>query len=336
MDPLASAEPGDHLRLFDALGRLVRHLALRQPLLIALEDLHWADDLSLRLLAFLGRRLRGDAPLLIVLTAREEELGASPMLDHALEELEAAQQLTRLTVPPLGPEETIALVRELSRSGARAEEVARLGRQVQEASQGNPFVVVETVRALQEGAPASPSRVPLPDRVRRMIAHRLERLSEGGRRLVDTAAVIGRPFELPLLAAAADVGERSAAEGMEELVRRRVLRSVGERFEFYHDRVREVAYEGLLPIRRKVLHGFLAQALEARAPEGEEAHYAALGRHYREAEAWDKAVEYRTRFAETAVRRYAHAEAMAALQEADLSVQCLVAEGNHALEQRAL
>jgi tetratricopeptide (TPR) repeat protein len=325
MGPPASAEPDDHLRLFDALGRLVRHLALRQPVLIALEDLHWADDLSLRLLAFLGRRLRGDVPLLIVLTAREEELGGSPMLEQALAELEAAQQLTRLTVPPLGPEETIALVRELSRSGARAEEVARLGREVQEASQGNPFVVVETVRAIQEGAPASPARAPLPDRVRRMIAHRLERLSEGGRRLADTAAVLGRPFELPLLAAAADVGERSAAEGVEELVSRRVLRSVGEEFDFYHDRVRDVAYARLLPARRRVLHGLVAQALEARASGGEEAHYAALGRHYREAEAWDKAVEYRTRFAETAVRRYAHADALAALQEADRDVERLPA-----------
>jgi DNA-binding SARP family transcriptional activator len=323
--PPALPEPSDHLRLFEAVGRLVRHLALRQPSVIALEDLHWVDDMSARLLAFLGRRLHG-APVLIVLTAREEELGSGPALERVLDELDETRQLTRLTVPPLGREETAVLIRGLSRAGVRAEELARLGEQVWEASRGNPFVAVETIRALQEGAPASSTTLPLPDRVRSMIAHRLDRLSEGGQRLVGTAAVIGGPFALPLLACAADVTERGAAEGVEELVRRRVFRSVGEEFEFTHERVRQVAYERLLPPHRTVLHGLVARALETIYGDRQDAHYAALGPHYREARVWDKAVESLTRFAETAAHRYAHAEALAALEEADGYVERLPAE----------
>jgi DNA-binding SARP family transcriptional activator len=316
-----SPDPTDPLGLFDALTRLIRHIALRQPVLLALEDLHWADDMSLRFLGFLGRRLR-DAPLLVVLTAREEELGDRAVLARVLDELDATGRLQRLTLPP---EATAALVRQLSRAGARPGEITRLARQVQEASQGNPFVVVETVRALQDGSLSPAAKLPLPDRVRDTIAHRLDRLSETGQRLVGTAAVIGRPFALPLLARAADVGERSAAEGVEELVRRRVLRSVGDEFEFGHDRVREVAYARLFPPHRRVLHGLVARALEAVDPGGADAHSTTLARHYREAEVWDKAAEHLTRAAETAARRYAHAEAMAALEEADRHLQRLPA-----------
>jgi DNA-binding SARP family transcriptional activator len=319
-----SPDPTDPLSLFDALTRLVRHIAIRQPVLVGLEDLHWADDMSLRFLSFLGRRLQ-DAPLLIVLTAREEELGDRSMLARALDELEAAGRLRRVTVPPLPPEDTAALVRQLSGAAVGPAEVSRLARQVQEASQGNPFVVVETVRALQDGSLSPATKLTVPDRVRDTIAHRLDRLSGAGQRLVGTAAVIGRPFALPLLARAADVGERSTAEGVEELVRRRVLRSVGEEFEFSHDRVRQVAYARLLAPHRRILHGFVARALEALDPGGVGAHSASLARHYREAEVGDKAVEHLTRSAETAAHRHAHEEAMAALQEADRCLQFLPA-----------
>ena len=80
------AEPGDPLRLFEALARLLRHLALRQPLVLMLEDVHWADDMSLRFLAFLGRRLY-EAPLLVAVSVREEEMADSPILRRALDEL---------------------------------------------------------------------------------------------------------------------------------------------------------------------------------------------------------------------------------------------------------
>jgi tetratricopeptide (TPR) repeat protein len=319
-----SPDPTDPLGLFDALTHLVRHIAIRQPLLVALEDLHWADDMSLRFLGFLGRRLH-DAPVLIVLTAREEELGDASMLARVLDELEAAGRLARLPVPPLAPEATAALVRQLSRAGVGAAEISRLAQQVQEASQGNPFVVVETVRALQDGSLSAAAKLSVPDRVRDTIADRLSRLSETGQRLVGTAAVIGRPFALPLLTRAADVGERAAADGVEELVRRRVLRSVGEEFEFSHDRVREVAYARLLGPHRRIQHGFVARALEALDPGGVDAHSTSLARHYREAEVWDKAVEHLTRSAETAAHRHAHAEAMAALQEADRLLEHLPA-----------
>lgn len=139
-------------------------------------------------------------------------------------------------------------------------------------SEGNPFVIVETLRALGEGRISPGSRASLPQSVRAVIAGRLERLSHRARELAAVAAVIGREFEFPLLPVAAEVSERDAAEGLEELVRRRVLHGVGERFDFTHNRIREVTYGHVLPPRRKLLHGVVGRALEKLYADNLESH----------------------------------------------------------------
>jgi tetratricopeptide (TPR) repeat protein len=138
----------------------------------------------------------------------------------------------------------------------------------------------------------TPDSLPLPERVREVIGVRLERLSEGGWALAGLAAVIGREFEFELLQRASGLGADEAAGGVEELVRRRVLHAVHDRFNFVHDRVREVAYAMLLPIRRKLLHRHVAAALEALHAHNLEPHVAALGQHYHDGEVWDKAFAY--------------------------------------------
>jgi tetratricopeptide (TPR) repeat protein len=327
------AEPGrqpatdaaDQLRLFQAVGQLLAHLAAGQPLLFVLEDLHWADEMSLRLLSFLGRRLP-EWRVLIVGTAREEELSSAPMLRHVLEELKREQRLLELPLSPLSHGETVTLVRALARPGAQHLALTQLGDELWRASEGNPFFIVETMQSLQEGRAPLASGLRLPERIHELIAGRLERLSDRSRDLVAAAAVIGRECDFPLLQRASGLTDREAAEGIEELVRRRVLRVVGERFDFTHDQIREVAYGYLLPPRRKLLHGLVAKALEELYAENVEPHYGALGVHYREAEVWGKAVEYLTRFAETVARKYADVEAVTALQEALGYVERLPAE----------
>src|SRR5262249_39612517 len=89
----------DHVRLLEAVAELLAALAARQPTLLVLEDLHWADEMSLRLLSFLGRRLLA-RPVLLVGTAREEELGDTPLLRHVVAELDRDPQLLRLALGP--------------------------------------------------------------------------------------------------------------------------------------------------------------------------------------------------------------------------------------------
>jgi predicted ATPase len=119
----------------------------------------------------------------------------------------------------------------------------------------------------------------LPERVREVIAGRLERLSPNGRELASVGAVIGRDFEFTLLSRASGLEEAAAAAAVEELVRHRVLEGTGERFDFTHDRLREVTYTQLLVPRRRVLHRQVARALEAHYLDDLTPHYSALGFH---------------------------------------------------------
>ena len=320
--PLATAGE-DYLRLFEAMAQLVEHLAAHQPLLLILEDLHWADEMSLRLLSFLGRQVR-NRPVLVMGTAREEELTDAPVLRHFLQELHREPSSVLLTLSPLSQSDTLTLVKALARAGSEESALESLGQQVWAVSEGNPFLVVETMRALHEGKPPqTPYGLPLPQRVREIIAGRLERLGERNRHLVAVAAVIGREFDFALLARAAELREREAAEGVEELVRRRVLHGVGEQFDFTHDRIREVAYHQLLPPRRKLLHGLVGRALEELYAENLEPHYAALGVHYREGEVWEKSLTYLRRAAAKAVALCVDREAVGFYERALEAVEHL-------------
>ena len=252
---------GNARHLFEAIGELLARMARRHLLVVVLEDLHWADEMSVRLLAFLGRRLHA-VPLLVLGDGREEELADSALLRQTLDELDVSGQLERITVAPLSRADTTALVRVLAPPGSltrwpspRGGGVAGERRQRLRRRGGD-------ARASRRGTVAGTPDLPLPNWVRALVRQRLERLSERGRRLVAAAAVIGRQFDFPLVQRAADLSEREAAEGVEELVRHRVLRGSGEGLEFSHDRVREVAAEDLAPPLRVALHRRVAESLE--------------------------------------------------------------------------
>lgn len=307
----------DRLRLFEAVTRLVEGLAASSPLVIALEDAHWADDVSMALLSYVRRRLDG-ARVLILVTARADELAEAAVVRRTLADLEDQQQLVSLALAPLDRNETIALVRVLARARSDAVTLDRLGEEMWTASQGNPFMVVETMRALEQGArETGAGPLPLPERVRHVITARLERLGRSARELSAVGAAIGRAFDFAVLQRAAGLREEEAAAAVEELVRRRVLHSVGERFDFTHARIREVAYDAMLLPRRKLVHRHVAEAIEVSSGGGDPgADGLALAHHYREAEVWDKAVTYFRRAAAYAVSRAGYREAVACLEQA--------------------
>lgn len=321
MPELGGASAGgttDVRPVFESVAQVITILAARRPLLIVLEDLHWADEMSARLLAFVGRRLTGRAALLM-LTARDDELAEAPALRQALDDLERDGRLTTVALAPLSRAETVALVSVLA---PRADDAlrARLGEQAWVTSEGNPFVAVETVRAYADGATVTPREgAGLPARVREIVSRRLERLSERAQTLAAVAAVIGREFDFPLLQRAGGLGEEETAVAVEELVRRRVLQGggeIGQRFDFTHDRIRDVTYARLLTPRRRMLHRRAAEAIEALHAAELDAHALALGRHYREAEVWEPAVTYLRKAGTAAFHRAANREAVQTLESA--------------------
>src|SRR5262249_30151515 len=318
IDDGPSSAPGgleDGLRIFEAVAHLLRQLSDGHPLLVVIEDLHWCDDMTLRLLKFLPRRLEG-RPVLLVGTARPEETPNDAGRGLVLDTLYRDTTCISRTLEPLSRDKTIQLLRALltPRSYSLSELLAE---RVWKLSEGNPFVVVECARAVRDRGVAGPeTSLELPDQVRALTARCFANLSDPATRLIDVAAVIGRDFDAALLGYAAEMAEPEVADGLEELVRRRVVREVDGRFDFGHDRMREAAYARLLRPRRTLLHRQVAQALEAVYVTELDSHCTAIGAHYREAGVWGHASKYLARAGFQAWERGAGREALTCFEDA--------------------
>jgi predicted ATPase len=270
IDPAAPPEPpreDSALHLLEGLGRLVIGAATTRPLVIVIEDVHWADTLSVRFLSFLGHRI-DLVPILIAVTVRDEDAVDVPAVGRAFADLDRESRLVRMVLPPLTREVVDAAL-------------ARLQEAVWASSGGNAFVVVEMVHAFHAAERGGPA---LPRKVHELIADRLDRLGEHAQELASLAAVMSADIDFTLLTRASGLSESAAVDGLEELVRRRVLHGVGDRFAFVHDRVRDVALHRVPEARRQLLHRQVAEAAEALYTQGAEGLAAILARHYRAAE----------------------------------------------------
>ncbi|MGH7322655.1 MAG: BTAD domain-containing putative transcriptional regulator, partial [Candidatus Rokuibacteriota bacterium] len=224
-----TVESENQLRLFEALTRLIAVLAASQPLALVLEDVQWADATSLRLLAFVGRRLRSARACLLI-TARLDDIEPAAVLAIALSELRSDPQFSEVALAPLTTSDTVRLIESLVPRARRPGSPGLVDR-ICRMSEGNPFVIVEALRVLGEGRwPESGADLALPERVRQLILDRVDRLSPAARDLAAAAAVVGGDFGYPLVRRAAGMTDGQAAAAVEELVRRRVFRQLGEHF----------------------------------------------------------------------------------------------------------
>jgi DNA-binding SARP family transcriptional activator len=302
-------------RFFEAVTEVVHYLSGRRPVLVGLEDVHWADDMSVRLLAFIARRIRR-WPVLVVATVREEALADAEVLRDMLGELAADPHVVHVRLGPLSPDHVRSLTAFLA---PHAEDGDRqhLAEKAWRTSQGNPLVVVETIRTILTRPADTPGTpFPLPERIRDLVRERFGRLGATARELLTLAAVVGRDFDFALLHGASGLDEELVAAGVEELVRRRVLHQVGERFDFTHERIREVAASDIFAPRRRLLHRRIGEAIELLDAGNVEPHLASLALHFREGEVWAKAIAYLQRAGSSAWQRSAYHEGRVLLEQA--------------------
>ncbi|HKU44426.1 MAG TPA: AAA family ATPase, partial [Polyangiales bacterium] len=314
---LAPDEPAratDARRLFLAVHELVTSLATPAPLLILLEDVHWADEMSARLLSYLGRQQR-QRPSVFLVTARDEDVAATSFIRAALGELEREQLLSRVHLAPLSADDTRELAAKLAEEHALPALEPGLLDQIWTISEGNALVIVESVRALACGSLARDvTQLPVPERVRSLILSRVAKVSPAARELLAVAAVAGRELDLHVLLAALQAVPLWAA--LDELAQAQLVRAAEERVYFTHDRIRETLYREMLPVRRRFLHGCVARALEQHAATGPHATLGHIGYHYSKAGDAPAAVRYLLRFAATAWRDHGVQEALVALEQA--------------------
>jgi DNA-binding SARP family transcriptional activator/tetratricopeptide (TPR) repeat protein len=315
-DRARSPGPPNHPRLFEAFAHLLEHVTATRPLLVVLEDGHWADELSLRLVGFLVRRLPA-ARLLLMVTVREEDAGDAPALGRVLTELDREGRLTRVRLAPLARGDVTALVVALVGGSARDAATTGLAEEAWSASEGNPFFALETVRARTEDGPSHVSGPRgLPERLQLLVAGRFDRLSARGRHLATVAAVVGNEAPLPLLALAAGMSDAEAEDEVAELVQRRILVERSGGVDIAHDRLRDTAVAGLPLARARLLHRRVAESLVAYHGALLDDHLAAIGSHYLAGEAWEQAVVFFRRAGDRALAHGAHREASACFEHA--------------------
>jgi DNA-binding SARP family transcriptional activator len=313
-----SEGPVHHRRLVEAVAACVDALARPRPLLLVLEDLHWADEPSLRLVASLTRRL-GDAPVLLVASVREEDLAGIPERLRLFDLV--GDRAATVVLEPLSRADTARLVAALGRRGADEATTSRLADRVWAVSAGHPLMVVEATRVY--GVDPDAAAPALPDPIHDLVRRRLHPVSAAGRAVLAAAAVAARQTDFAVLQRAAGLGEDVAAAAVEELVRRRLLREAGDGFALTHDRVKDVVYGELLPPRRRLLHRGVGEALEALHAGHLDPHALALGLHFQQAEVWEKAVRYLRQAGRSATERGAYREALLLLRQAGTALERL-------------
>jgi DNA-binding CsgD family transcriptional regulator/tetratricopeptide (TPR) repeat protein len=218
---------------------VLEELGRRPPVVVVLEDLHWADAATLDLVKFLGRRIR-QAPALLVLTYRDDELGPRHPLRVVLGDLATSRAVRRIPLAPL----SLAAVRALA--AGQPLDGAALYRQ----TGGNPFFVTEALASRDAGIPPT---------VRDAVLARAARLSPAGRAALDAAALVGAQVEPWLLAALVD----DAAGAAEECVALGMLRAQGDLLAFRHELARQAILDTIAPPRRRALHALALRALAA-------------------------------------------------------------------------
>ena len=301
----AGAAAATTLRTFAAVTRLLAET--ERPRVVLLEDLHWADQTSLRLLAFAAEELRS-RPVLIVATVRTVDPGQHPHLVHALAAL-ARLSARRVAVPPLDDESVAALV-----STVVDEPEADLVDVLTRRTDGNPFFVLEMARLLVatgDTSAGAAERLEVPDGIADVLRLRLLQLGESTRATLGAASVVGRSFDSAVLSA---VLERSPSADLDQaLAAGLVEEQTGGRYRFVHALTRETTY-GDLPVgRRADWHARVGRALAARLPRdpeliGEVANHHALAAPYL-SETVEDALAYGERAALAAEHRGAYDEA---------------------------
>ena len=258
LDP-GSDEPttaAERHRAYRAARELIERLAGKQPLVLVLDDLHWADGASLELVSHLFRRPpRARVVLAVGLRRGQAGHATEAVMDSALR---GSESVHSIALAPLAPADAQVLMGLADQAEADC---------VYRRSGGNPFYMLELTRGRdkERGLRSAEDEGDVPSAVVAAIVRELDGLSVPGRRLAEAGAVAGDPFELDLALAAAGLGEPDALDAIDELAARDLVRSAGapRRFHFRHPLVRHAVYESCAPGMRLAAHEHCANALAA-------------------------------------------------------------------------
>ena len=287
-------------RTFEAIRQLFLTGSRQQPLILAVENLHWIDPTSEALLASLVDAMAG-ASILLLATFRP---GYRPLwLDKSY--------ATQLALHPLGPDQSRQVVRSVLRDTALT---LALEQQLLARAEGNPFFLEELAYTVQEHGEGQPT-LTVPDTIQAVLAARLDRLPTPERQLLQAASVIGKDVAVPLLQAITELSETALHRGLAHLQATEFLSATSglptATYTFRHILIQEAAYQTLLASTRRQYHQQSAQALVEHFPTLAATQLELLAHHYTEAGCPGPAIAAWQRAGEQAAERSAYVEVIA-------------------------
>jgi len=316
-------------RTFEAVARVLLQLSAQEPLILFLDDIHWADHLSLALLHYISKKCRSSRLLVIGTFRPEEIIPTEEKRLHPLEEtmfsMSREDLLIKMELSRLKRSDFPELVRSIFRSLIDNEFVKKL----YDETEGNPLFAIETLNLLidegflseKEGqwiltAPAE--RMGVPSKIHDVITRRIARLGREEKKLLDLAAVCGHSFHPDTISrvVASDI-----ADVLQTLVeieqRHRLICHENSTFEFTHHKIREVVYVNLPGELRKVYHLKTASCLEQEVTQRvSDSYIADLALHYVEGGAPERAFKYLVKLGEKTVDVFANLQAIEYLNTA--------------------
>jgi tetratricopeptide (TPR) repeat protein len=311
----------ERLLFFDAVAQVFSNAARKQALLFYADDLHWADRGTLWLLSHLLRQLRNER-VLIVGAYRETELDRAHPLAKSLVDWNRERLVTRIALRRFNEVETGDQLDALLGEHVSGE----FAKAVHRETEGNPFFVEEVLKALIESGSVhresgrwkrcEMTDLLIPQSVKEAIGNRLDRVSEQCNEVLRVCAVLGKVFTFDELAAATEQNEDALLDALDEAVGTQLIAAVSnDSFSFTHDKIREVLYEEINPIRRRRLHRHVAEGLE-KNQRGYCCAVEKLAHHYIQAGVHERGLHYAKQAALEAQRVFAFDEAVAAYSQA--------------------
>ncbi len=304
---------------FTAVANTLASISAKQPVIMFIDDLHWADSASLALMHYLAKTVNSEK-VLVLATFRSEQLAADvegrphPLVE-TLRLMRREDTIKEITVKSLDQTGVSTLAKNML-GGELQQDLAQ---KLAEESQGNPLFIVESLRMLNEGNGLiqeqnqwrlTSDAIGIPPKIKDIILQRLSALGRNQKNVLEMASVLGEKFDAGLLAFVLGQDQIDVIKILDAISKdTSLVRCEGELYRFDHGRTRDAIYDDISPALKRVYHGKVAERLENNSINGN-VPLSDLAYHYTQAANKDKALKYSLAAGQDALAKWSNAEAI--------------------------
>ncbi len=297
-------------------AKIIRDISEKTPLVIFLDDLHWADKASLDLFRYMAETF-GDERVLLLTTYRPEEIDIDHPLLETLSRMSRKEIYTEIELEPFD----IGAIKDLIDDTTGYHMPDPFAEYIHKKTGGNPLFIKQLVDAMQEERKLDPERgvydtddisLTIPEVVAGIVNRKLSRLEQGSRKVLDMGCILGSNFTYEDLESVSQINDMVLLDHIDILVDQGILCEDVERDRYYftHELVREAVYDNVKILRKKKLHGIIAEMMVKKYSDSEEKLFD-IAHHYMKADAHAKALNYYIKAGDRAKSVYAHEDAIA-------------------------